>query len=152
MNNRGFTLVELIITIILIGVLAVTAIPRFLGSNNEDVYTLRDRTLAMIRSIQLQAMHNLNSNNCVKITTTLVAPPANQNCANPISTAFDDYLVVDSTGTDITFTTTDNNGGSFNSLSFNHLGQPDINCAKTCRVQVGNQAVCISGEGALYGC
>lgn len=74
MNNRGFTLVELIITIILIGVLAVTAIPRFLGSNNEDAYTLRDRTLAMIRSIQLQAMHNLNSNNCVKITTTLVAP------------------------------------------------------------------------------
>ena len=50
MNNRGFTLVELIITIILIGVLAVTAIPRFLGSNNEDAYTLRDRTLAMIRS------------------------------------------------------------------------------------------------------
>ena len=170
MNSRGFTLIELIITIVLIGVLAVTVVPRFFGSAAEDAYMLRDRTLAMMRAVQLEAMHNINSRNCVKIGATLVAPPEERNCANPVSTEFNDFLVIDSSAANLTFSTSNNNGESFNAMAFGSLGRPVIafdssdqttdfdnmaqafDCRNTCRIQVGNQGVCVSGEGLIYAC
>ena len=153
MQQRGFTLVELIITLIIIGVLAVTAIPRFFGSQSEDAFALRDRTLALVRTVQLQAMHDIASTNCVKITANLIAPPQDSDCAKAISTDFEDQLVVDSSGTGITFFTTNNQGSSFNSLRFNHLGEPIlVDCSNTCEIQMNNQKVCISAAGAVYGC
>ncbi|WP_462157092.1 type II secretion system protein [Pseudoalteromonas sp. GB56] len=152
MNSRGFTLVELIITMVLIGVLAVTVVPRFIGSATEDAYMLRDRTIAMMRAIQLESMHNVNSSNCVKISSTLIAPPAGRDCANAASTAFDDYLVIDSSASGITFTTTNNQGVNFTSLAFDSWGKPNIDCSATCKVAIANQAVCVSGEGLIYAC
>ena len=150
--NRGFTLVELIITIVLIGVLAVTVVPRFFGSTAEDAYMLRDRAIAMMRAIQLESMHNVNSLNCVKITPTLIAPPAGKDCANPASNAFPDHLVIDSSASGLSFSTTNNDGVSFTSLAFDGLGRPSVNCTATCKISIAAQAVCISGEGLIYAC
>ncbi|MFY8273752.1 type II secretion system protein [Pseudoalteromonas sp. SSDWG2] len=152
MNSRGFTLVELVITIIIIGVLAVTAAPAFFGANTEDAYSLRDRTIAMMRIVQLEAMHNINSVNCVKITSTLIAPPLGRDCANAISSDFDEYLVVDSASSGLTFITTDNNGAGFSSLSFDSYGRPDSDCSNVCEIQVANRAVCVNAEGLIYAC
>ncbi|MBC6986534.1 prepilin-type N-terminal cleavage/methylation domain-containing protein, partial [Alteromonas sp. BZK5] len=61
MKKTGFTLVELIITILVIGVLAVTAAPRFLGNDTEEAIALRDRTLQVVRNMQFRAMQNVQN-------------------------------------------------------------------------------------------
>lgn len=152
MNKLGFTLVELIITILVIGVLAVTAAPRFLGSDVEEATAIRDRTLQVVRNIQLRAMQNVSDASCVKITASTVAPPAGHDCANALSTAFNQDQVV-SAGSDFTFQTVDENGVSFSQIQFSSMGKPsNIACNSSCKIQIDDVAVCLQQEGAIYAC
>lgn len=153
MKNGGFTFVELVITILIIGVLAVTAVPRYLGSDDEDAIALRDSALQFIHNMQLRAMQNVRDTSCVKITAKIIAPPLNHNCANSLSTNFDDDQVVNASDTDFIFQTVDENGNSFSQISFDGLGKPNnIACASVCRIQVEQFAVCLQSEGAIYAC
>ncbi len=54
----GFTLVELVLVIILIGVLAVTAAPRFFTASGYDQVAARDQLIQLLRQAQLQTMNN----------------------------------------------------------------------------------------------
>ncbi|BFN31164.1 hypothetical protein VHTUMSATKI_13590 [Vibrio harveyi] len=47
MRNKGFTLIEMVVVIVLLGILAVTAAPRFLNLQDDA----RDATLAHLRYI-----------------------------------------------------------------------------------------------------
>lgn len=53
---RGFTFVELVVVIVLIGVLAATALPRFTGSTGLEDRGFRDRTMAALRYAQKSAI------------------------------------------------------------------------------------------------
>ncbi|APD88032.1 agglutinin biogenesis protein MshC [Alteromonas sp. Mex14] len=153
MKKNGFTLVELIITILVIGVLAVTAAPRFLGNDTEEAIALRDRTLQLVRNMQLRAMQNVQDSSCVKITSTVIAPPAGHDCANALSTAFDDDQVVNASSTDFNFQTADENGDSFSQIQFDGFGRPsNIACSTNCKIQIGTFTMCLQSEGAIYAC
>jgi MSHA pilin protein MshC len=82
--QRGFTLIELIMVIVILGVLAVVAIPRFNGS----VYTgrgLHDETMALLRFGQKTAIAQRRTV-CVTVNgtgiamTMFVANPAPTTC------------------------------------------------------------------------
>ena len=151
-KKLGFTLVELIITIVVIGVLAATVAPRFLGSDSEEATALRDRTLQIVRNIQLRAMQNVNDTSCVKITPSTIAPPAGHDCINPISTAFDSDQVVNAPS-GFSFQTTDENDAAFTQIQFDSMGRPsNIACNTPCKIQVSTVAVCLQQEGAIYAC
>ena len=152
-KKTGFTLVELIITILVIGVLAVTAAPRFLGNDTEEAIALRDRTLQVVRNMQFRAMQNVQDTSCVKITATIIAPPAGHDCTNALSTAFDADQVVDASSTDFTFQTADENGDSFSQIQFDGFGRPrNIACSTNCRIQISTFAMCLQSEGVVYAC
>ena len=121
MKKLGFTLVELIITILVIGVLAATVAPRFLGNDSEEATALRDRTLHVVRNIQLRAMQNVNDTSCVKITPSTIAPPAGHDCINPISTAFDSDQVVNAPS-GFSFQTADESNAAFTQIQFDNMG------------------------------
>lgn len=57
-NQLGFTLVELVTTIILIGILAVTVLPRLLSSSSYSAFTLRNEFISELRYVQLKAIQN----------------------------------------------------------------------------------------------
>ena len=153
---RGFTLVELIITLVILGILSVTVGPKFLGSSTEDAYSYRDRVLAALRTTQLRAMQNSAIASCHKlyISAVLIAGPTTDTCNGGADPNNQDDLVVkiDTQRSEIVFTALDGQGSLFTEINFDPLGRSDRNCNNTCRIDVGLAGVCISGEGLIYAC
>jgi MSHA pilin protein MshC len=55
-HNKGFTLIELIVVIIIMGILSVTVLPNFFTSKGYEEYSYRGEVITKLRSIQLRAM------------------------------------------------------------------------------------------------
>lgn len=53
----GFSLVELIVVIIILGVLAISLVPRFFTLSGSSEYLVREQAIAVLRRVQQQAMH-----------------------------------------------------------------------------------------------
>ncbi len=66
-KQTGFTLVELIATIILIGILAVAVAPRFSGAGTYSEYALRDQLLSSLRFAQQRAMYDHQEQSCYRL-------------------------------------------------------------------------------------
>ncbi|WP_137224775.1 Tfp pilus assembly protein FimT/FimU [Shewanella sp. MEBiC00475] len=56
--QAGFTLVELVTTMIVIGIIAVAVLPRLLSDSSYSAYTLRNEFISELRQVQLTAMQN----------------------------------------------------------------------------------------------
>ncbi len=67
-RHTGFTLVELVTTIILIAILAVVVIPRLLTSSSYSAFTLRDEFISELRKVQIMAMNN--QDRCYRLSVT----------------------------------------------------------------------------------
>lgn len=57
-KQLGFTLVELVTTIMLIAILSVVVLPRFFTGSSYSAFTLRDEFIGELRRVQLMAMNN----------------------------------------------------------------------------------------------
>ena len=58
-NQLGFTLVELVTTIILIGIIAVAVLPRLFSASSFSAYTLRNEFISELRYVQLKAIQKI---------------------------------------------------------------------------------------------
>ncbi|MFM5135732.1 pilus assembly FimT family protein [Aeromonas rivipollensis] len=55
--HKGFTLIELVIVILLLGILAAFAVPKWLGKGGFETHTLRDELVTRLRLVQTMNMH-----------------------------------------------------------------------------------------------
>ncbi|MBL0448501.1 Tfp pilus assembly protein FimT/FimU [Aeromonas caviae] len=55
-RSDGFTLIELVIVILLLGILAAFAVPKWLGKGGFETHTLRDELVARLRLVQTMNM------------------------------------------------------------------------------------------------
>jgi len=58
LKKVGFTLVELVTTMLLIAILSVVVMPRMMTSSSYSAFTLRDEFISELRKAQLLAMNN----------------------------------------------------------------------------------------------
>lgn len=72
----GFTLIELIIVIVIIGILAISVAPQFVGRQGVDELAYQARLVNVLRQQQQQAMQNVTEEACVLITDNRFGKPA----------------------------------------------------------------------------
>ncbi len=72
MRAKGFTLIELITVLILVGILAFTALPRFFDRSAFETRGFRDETLSLLRYAQKAAVAQRRTV-CVTVNPTGVA-------------------------------------------------------------------------------
>ena len=165
-KNAGFTLLELIIVIVLIGIISVTAASRLFGRSGFDAVLARDQAISIARQIQLVGMNSpvnpASPNSCLalQISTTEFG---SENCAsNSNSTR---KLTFDNDRVHFAFFDGVNSQAS-SAIYFDMLGRPSIvqnqqlqrictasNCQVTITSRNGEQAnLCINSEGFINDC
>ena len=149
-RERGFTLIELIMVIVLLGVLGVVAAPRMFNSTDFYARGFHDETLALLRYAQKAAIAQRRT-----VCVAFSAPEPASATLSIASTAGDSVCNTSLSGpnkrcdggptgptgcitarADVSYST------SPLTLSFNGLGQPDAPSSTT--VQVANNGVAIS--------
>ena len=112
-QQQGFTLVELIMVIVLIGIVSVTATVKFSGRSAFDAQLTRDQAISVIRQIQLSSMQGHST--ALKVDADCLGEcPLTPN---------DRDQSLRQAQTDTTFSLADGASSSF-VLFFNLLGQP----------------------------
>jgi MSHA pilin protein MshC len=152
--QSGFTLIELIVVIVLLGILSITVIPKFLDSKGFQEYTYRSDVIAKLRLIQTRAMQQVNTNYChrVFVSTTKLGLPDRNNCDD--SPTFsgnerDNVVTVEIASNDaVIFTSNATN----NTFTFDSLGRPQ-GCAP-CDITISGEqtlTVRVESEGYIHG-
>jgi MSHA pilin protein MshC len=155
-NEDGFTLIELVVTIILIGIMAATVVPRFFTSEGFGEYTYRDELIIKLRAIQLRSMQQTNDVACQMIRVNpseigLLATPINTNTCDSVL-AGDTTAVSIVSDNDISFSISEN----LSLFNFSSMGRP-VGCVTTnpCEIRFtvkGSDSldVLINSEGYIY--
>jgi len=133
-SNGGFTLVELVVVLMLVGILAVVAIPRLVGIGSYDTLGFYDRVASGLRYAQKQAIAKRRVV-CVNFGAASVTftfePTAGLGCTAGLAGPHGQspYTAVPQ-GSGIAFTSTPTN------FSFDALGRPST-----------GQTISITGDG-----
>jgi MSHA pilin protein MshC len=139
-RQTGFTLVELVVVIILLGILSVYAAPRFLGVSDFSPYAAQEQAITIIRQIQLGSMQYNDSpaptQYQLSVSGDCLGSVAACSLSDPDERAKrSDSLLI-----------SDNASLSFSpdlTINFDLLGNPDL----------GDTTITISGgEDSLYVC
>lgn len=160
-RQRGFTLVELVMVLVILGVLAVYAVPRMMGSSDTAARGLHDSTLSYLRYAHKTAIAQRRTV-CVAFTNTSVSlrianTAGSYDCAGTngvVLNGADGKALVSVSGASYTAATV--NGISClatpAAFSFDGLGQPvdgsGVALGAAQCLQVGNASNSITVEAA----
>ncbi|MEZ8394257.1 MSHA biogenesis protein MshC [Vibrio cyclitrophicus ZF170] len=153
--NRGFTLVELIVVILLLAIISATAISRFGGRQNYEFYALQNQVSSVVRQVQLNRMQS-NMDMSVSGAESLRLVAANncigsQSACDNLSETRSDVIASD----DYSFSSVPTS--SYTSpIEFNLLGNPENTASSGVQITISSNNssdkawVCINSQGFVY--
>jgi MSHA pilin protein MshC len=173
-SSKGFSLLELIITIVLIGILSVVASSRFQSASGFDTFALQGQVLTSLRHMQFRAMQDTRPDYCHRLIFDISEPEigipstdysdntlaAAGTCESTIGADSPAFLSVDSNrfrelGASLSAL---DGSSSIGWIDFDSLGRPLTpvnNCGDGCEITLTAQSsssVCINREGFIRAC
>ena len=170
--QSGFSLIELVIVIIVLGILSLTVVPRFFGPSGFSEFAAQQQLQSALRALQTKAMYDSSGGYCYRMifdssgqtigptVATYSSSTAVASCANNIaSDAPDEMSLKDAqlSGVGVTFSALDG-GAAFSHIQFDAMGMPYTSvgsCAGGCEIAItGEQSarICIGAQGYIYEC
>ena len=165
-KSTGFTLLELIIVIVLVGIISVTAASRLFGRSGFDAVLARDQAISIARQVQLVGMNSpvkpTNPNSCLALLISTTEFGSEHCASNSQSTH---KLTLENDLVNFAFFDGVNAQNSAD-IYFDMLGRPSIvsnqqlqrictasSCLVTITSRNGEQAsLCINSEGYINDC
>ncbi len=155
--NQGFTLIELIIVIIILGILSVTVAPKFFTAKGFSEYGYRTDVIAKLRLIQIKAMQQTqaipedDNSYChsVLLTDTKLGTPDDCDDTPSFDSIWEDSATKVKIADQDNVTFSSNIMG--NSFSFDSMGRPS--CDAPCKITINgeqNISVQIESEGYIH--
>ncbi|WP_297896300.1 type II secretion system protein [Shewanella sp.] len=153
-KQTGFTLVELVTTIILISILAVTVLPRLFTQSSYSAYSLRNEFIAELRQVQQKALNN--TDRCYRLAVSSSGYQASQfasrdnsGCTGAALSPNPLYAQAFQGGASLALVS--NAASGFN-IDFDTHGRPSLGCNGNCINVTANETVIIniSSEGYIY--
>ncbi|MEZ8627400.1 Tfp pilus assembly protein FimT/FimU [Vibrio splendidus] len=153
--NRGFTLVELIVVILLLAIISATAISRFGGRQKYELYALQNQVSSVVRQVQLNRMQS-NMDMSVSGAESLRLVAANncigsQSACDNLSETRSDVIAND----DYSFSSVPTSSYS-SPIEFNLLGNPENTASSGVQITISSNNssdrawVCINSQGFVY--
>jgi MSHA pilin protein MshC len=173
--QQGFTLVELVTVVIVLGILALSVAPKFVGPSGFTEYALQKRIVASLRNIQQKSMYDTRSSFCYQLNvvtgsaTSAAFGPSTASYTNGNETA-SCSTTIDNTSASFLRTQgseISDNGLSFSAtdgsspityIRFDNMGRPLTSagtCATGCSLTFSGQSAattCISDQGFVHAC
>jgi MSHA pilin protein MshC len=149
-KKEGFTTIELIVVIILIGILAVTIIPKMQSTGGYEEITYQNETVTKLRSIQLRTMQDTSGSQChdVLVTGDKLGIP-DDSCTSFLDNNLNSTTIVKIIEHAVNF----QYAGGSTTFSFDSLGRP-VNCSSPCQISIVGQEqtliVAINAQGYIY--
>lgn len=154
-SSKGFTLVELIVVIILLAIIAATAISRFSGRQSYELYALQEQASSVVRQIQLNRMQSnmdmsVSGADSLRLVAVNGCLGSQSACDNPAETRSDVISSDDYTFSSQPLSTTSS------PIEFNLLGNPESAASAGVQITISSKNssdrvwVCINSQGFVY--
>ena len=144
-HELAFTLIELVVTILLLAIISVVVLPRFFGASSYSAFALRQEIIAELRRDQLLAFNN--SDRCFQLQVDSAGYQLQHfqaDCTTPIFAEPKQTFPRDA---QLLF-----NGSNSFTIPFDTTGRPQLNCNGNCLQVVADDTlnVAIEAEGYIH--